>query len=94
MFEHLEQVNGKRHEMLEVGEYPSFLGYLLEWFYDLSRTRRISQAGLMAISYHDIMAFKTLMGIDIRPWEVSAIRRIDDAYLSVTLEWQEKKAKK
>jgi len=78
-------------EELNFGQYLKELNYLVEWFYELAGTRLLSESGPMPITFRDIMAWKDLLSIDIHPWEVKAIRSLDDAYLTTVMEWQREK---
>jgi hypothetical protein len=56
--------------------------HIWEWFTDLHNAR---QAGFAAnpISFQEIESFCRLTGAIISPWELSVLRRIDQAVLAV-----------
>ncbi len=97
VYDHLIQLynqTGIIDDMLNFGWYIKELDYIVDWFYQLGATRAISESGPGAITFRDIIAWRELLLIDIHPWEVQAIRSLDDAYLSVVAEWQEKRLRK
>jgi hypothetical protein len=56
--------------------------HIWEWFSDLHNAR---QSGFSAnpISYQEIESFCRITGAMISPWELSVIRRIDQAVLAI-----------
>lgn len=58
-------------------EIPRELAYLWEWFMELERTRTVTEAGLEAIGYAEILAWATLTDRVIRPHEVEALVILD-----------------
>jgi hypothetical protein len=54
-------------------------------FMELSRTRTVSMA-LSAITYAEIAAWCGLKQEDLDPWEVEAIRDVDEIFLRVSRE--------
>ncbi|UXN64407.1 hypothetical protein N8E89_00510 [Phyllobacterium sp. A18/5-2] len=63
-------------------EAPDYTDYIWDWFVKLHNTR---QMGFSAnpISFLEIEAFCRMTGAIIDPWELSVIRRIDQAVLAV-----------
>lgn len=50
--------------------------HIWEWFLDLSLARPVGY-GPTPISFSEIEAYSRLMGVEITPWEVEQLRRID-----------------
>lgn len=88
-----EQFGDDAAPELDLGYLPPFLDYLMQYFYDLDNARHWSENGPSAINYADIMAYKCLMSVDIEPWEVRAIREIDQVYLDIARESLAKRMK-
>jgi hypothetical protein len=63
------------------------------WFGELSRTRSSNGFGQNPISYSEIDAWSRLISIDLTPLEVSAIIRLDSAYLNIQAEQIAKRSK-
>lgn len=62
---------------------PKFAAYLWVWFCELSGARTSNGYGANPITFPDIAAWSQVMGLRPTPWEVSVIRRMDIAVLSV-----------
>jgi hypothetical protein len=64
---------------------PDDISYAAEhiwiWFDELSRSRGSNGFGLNPIGYPDIAAWARLTGREPTPWEVSVLRRMDNALL-------------
>lgn len=60
---------------------PADTSHIWYWFLDLDRAR---QVGMQAnpIGFSDIAAYSSLMDISMQPWEVAAIRKVDDIALA------------
>jgi hypothetical protein len=56
--------------------------HIWEWFSDLHNARQVGFAA-NPISFQEIESFCRLTGALISPWELSVIRRIDQAVLAV-----------
>lgn len=56
--------------------------HIWEWFVELHNAR---QSGFAAnpISFHEIESFCRMTGAIISPWELSVLRRIDQAVLAI-----------
>jgi hypothetical protein len=73
----VERVYRRRDERLHV-EPPAALGYLWEWFIELSSSRQ----GLVALSYSEIRAWSVLTGRRVGPEEVAILKRMDNLFLA------------
>jgi hypothetical protein len=73
---------GRRHIGKRVRLDPR-VSHLWRWFLDLSQARQSGMNGPGPITYAEIAAYATMMKEIITPWEVAAIRRVDDAVLDV-----------
>jgi len=72
---------------------PENYAYCLAWFDELSRTRSSNGFGQNPISYAEIDAWSRLTNIELTPLEVSAIMRLDSAYLNIQAEQIAKRSK-
>jgi|TARA_A100001391_G_scaffold205427_1_gene206150 hypothetical protein len=61
---------------------PISHGYLLDWFWRLSNRRASTGFGFSPIGYEAIAAWARLCGEDPEPWEIEAIERMDDAFMT------------
>jgi len=61
---------------------PACLAHLLPLFGELSAARGTGMNGPLAVSYSELEAYTRLMGIDIEPLEVQALRAMDTAFLN------------
>ena len=59
---------------------PELAGYLMEWVYQLHQSRSMGMA-MNPISYMEIEAWSRLTRNRPQPWEVTALKAIDTAYL-------------
>jgi len=50
-------------------------------FWEMSRCRPQGYAGGLPISHGEIMAWQSLYGIRLSPWELDVIKALDAAYL-------------
>lgn len=51
--------------------------HLWVWFNELQRTRQMTQAGLQALTYGEIMAWSMLTDRQVLPHEVTALLDLD-----------------
>jgi len=72
---------------------PENYAYCWAWFGELSRTRSSNGLGQNPISYAEIDAWSKLTNIELTPLEVSAIMRLDSAYLTIQAEQIAKRSK-
>ena len=93
----LSQVDEEGHTLAEKGAFleeagihPDFMDgpdmpeaaeRAWAWFNELS-SRRTRGFGMCPISWADIHAYFTRMGIQTRPWEIRLICSFDDAFLT------------
>lgn len=83
--EHLAQVwdrTGKEPERLRSApELPVALYPLWDDFLALHRSRAVGM-GTARITFADIDAWQRVTGAVLRPWQIEAIQRADDAFLN------------
>lgn len=78
---HVEQVTGKTpKELLNQPEIPFELRHVWGWFLTLHPRR--SQTSL---TFQDISAWASLTGVQLAPFELDALIRVDDAYVAEQL---------
>lgn len=81
----LEQIwaqTGKKPQGLECLKIPECLEYLWKWFEELNTSRSSNGFGPNPISFGEIKAWRDLNKLYIRPWEVSALKAMDDVLLN------------
>jgi hypothetical protein len=68
---------------------PDAMVYLWIWFCELDAGRGGNGFGLNPLSYSEIQAWTQLKRVDLAPWEVEAIKRIDSVRIRVSQEKRE-----
>ena len=84
--EHLEQVErqtGKTPEPLIGPDFPQELSYIWSVFLHLSNARSVGFSGPNPLSYQEIKAWMEVTDNNLEPWEVEAIKRLDNVYMKV-----------
>jgi hypothetical protein len=61
--------------------FPASHQHLFSIFFDLHSTRPQTGFGMSAITYEAIDTYARLMHIELSPWEVRMIRRMDEVML-------------
>lgn len=69
-------------EELETPPCPENAAYLLGYFDELSSGRQVGM-GLSPVSFSDMMAWSNLKKVELEPWEVDALKRLDMLFMSV-----------
>lgn len=64
-------------------EFPFALAYLLDWFQELQLSRTGNGFGPNPIAYQEIEAWQRLNGIELEPWEIQALKRIDLEWMTI-----------
>ncbi len=76
-------------------DFPVIASHIWGWFLDLNPARQTGAMGPGAITYESIEVYSRMHRLWMRPWEVSALRAVDDCFLAVasetTKERQERK---
>lgn len=75
---------GTRPDELNEPVIPRQGEHLWGWFWRLSNRRTCGYAAVNPIQLSEIESFAALYGLSLRPWEVSALIAMDDAYLKTT----------
>lgn len=63
-------------------QLPPEAAHVWDTFMDLHRTRWASQHGPLPITYAEIQSRTVMQRDRLKPWEVQAIRALDDLWLS------------
>ena len=71
-------------KQLEPVEMPDCLHYLWSWFCELSGGRGYAEFGALPLTYSEIKAWAELTKTEPTAWEIEALKRIDQAYLTET----------
>lgn len=82
---HLNSLARQTGREIDEPEVPYDLSYLWAWWYELHQGARES-----GIDYAHILAWCLLTGASLSHFELSAIMRIDQVFLSVIAEQQQK----
>ena len=90
----VEEQTGQPAAILDGPEMPDALDYLWTWFKDLSAYRHYGFAGAEMIRPLD--RFVYFLEESVRPerWEIGALVRLDDLYLSIRAEADRARSKK
>ncbi len=79
-----ERAAGRPHpERPKAEPYPEGAEHLLAWFHDLQAGRPVSPAGVLPLPHAELAAYFTLIGVQPREWELTALRAMDSAYLEI-----------
>ncbi|MGH6981342.1 MAG: phage tail assembly chaperone, partial [Stellaceae bacterium] len=81
-FEQYERQTKRRKDELHPDPLPPQISHLWDWFLDL----RAGYPSELAIPFAEIAAWRDLYRLQIRAWEIAAIRKLDDAYRSQAVE--------
>lgn len=81
-------------QLEEAPEIPFYLEHIWEWFWQLHRGRSYGMSGPNPITWENILAWKNLLEIQIRPIEIEIINEIDSMYLKYISDKHKKKKKK
>lgn len=60
---------------------PPMLAHVWGWFLDLHRARGGAGMGPESLSYREIAAWASLTGQRLEPWELDALRALDEAWM-------------
>jgi hypothetical protein len=74
---------GRTPVALQGPEFPYVLEGLWSIFLELSNTRSQGYSAPLPISYQEVKAWCDLTGINLSPWEVQVIKRLDTVYIKV-----------
>jgi len=88
--QHLEQIERqlgrKPIELVEPCVLPSVVAYIWAAFCRLSNRRTSSETGVNPITFTEINAWKELLEVKVKPWEIEAILELDEVYLRISRE--------
>lgn len=74
-------------------EPPEGGRYILGWFWQLHGQRQAGMAGPLPLSHQELAAWAGLAGLRPEPWEVDALRLLDQTYLDFVAERHESENK-
>lgn len=89
--DHLEAIqrqSGKEMEELNMS-YPEGWDYILDWFYQLHSARAAGSNGPAAITYTDIINWKTLLKLNPTIFEIHILKRLDNIFLEAVSKEQQ-----
>lgn len=72
-----DQLGVLPERLKEAPELPHTLAYVWDWFLDLNSSRQHTMEGEAPISYLEIDAWIRVTRVEVSPWEVALIRRLD-----------------
>jgi hypothetical protein len=75
-------------------ELPQDCLHVWSWFLDLHHARASGGMGPAPITYESIVGYAALTGTTLRPWEVHAIKAVDDVWLAVMAETAEERRRR
>jgi hypothetical protein len=84
--EHLlevERQTGLTPLALQGPEFPELLDHVWSAFLSLNRTRGQGFNGPLSISYQEIKSWQELTGVNLLPWEIDVVIRLDTIFLRV-----------
>jgi len=82
--EQVERQTGRRIEALESPrDFPRLLSHVWSAFISLSNSRTSGFSGPNPITYEQILAWKQVTEQPLEPWEVEAIKRLDNIFMGV-----------
>jgi hypothetical protein len=67
--------------------------HVIAMFDELSNTRARTKIGPMPITHVEIQAYCHLTGTDLDPWELDALKRMDNAYIHEAQEFAQRNRK-
>lgn len=80
------------HHVPDEPEVPEYIGYLAEWFWQLSSRRKSGMGGPEPIGYADIATWRDLTACDPTPEEICVLIDMDNAYMAAVAKEQRDKA--
>jgi hypothetical protein len=69
---------------LDLPSVPRELEYLLGWFWEIRSAVGGSGFGANPISFSEIKAWCDLTDIELSPWEVFVLKRMDNEFLKIS----------
>ena len=75
-------------QLADIPELPRLAVHVWSWFLELDSSRGNSGFSHFPITYADLKAWQEMTRIRLEPWEVSALRRLDAAYIKSVAETQ------
>jgi hypothetical protein len=74
---------GQYDSRLDLPTIPVELEYIMGWFWDIRNAVGGNGFGTNPISFSEIMSWCKLNDIQLTPWEVSVIRKLDTEYVNI-----------
>ena len=75
---------------LDEPEIPDGGELLWEWFWEMASGRGSSGFGPQPLSWQDMVAWASISGIELQPWQAVIIRSMDRAWLAAVAEQSKK----
>lgn len=75
-----KQGNADALAKMQLPEFPESIGYLHEWFHELSAGRGASMNGIAGLTYEGIESWARLTDRSPEPYEVNALFVLDNAW--------------
>jgi hypothetical protein len=67
-------------------DFPIPLAYIWVAYHRVRKRKGGNGFGVVPIEWTDIDAFNRLSGLDLAPWEVAMLERLDDVFLKAMVE--------
>lgn len=81
------KASGKVHPMIaDAPDLPGGCELLWADFLELHAARTTSGMGPARIGYRDIESWQRVTGANLKPWQIAAIRKADEAWFAVRAE--------
>ena len=81
--EDVERQTGHTPLPLQGPDFPSLMEHVWSAFLSLHRARTMVYSGPQPITYSEIVAWQTLTGEQMSPWEIDVIKRLDMKYMEI-----------
>lgn len=82
-FAAFERHTGKKHPESIGPTCPPEVLYILEWFWEMCAGRPVTMGGYLPLPSMEIAAWCALNRVSLHPWELKALRQLDNAFLRV-----------
>ena len=81
-------------QLKESPDIPFYIEHIWEWFWQIHKGRTYGMSGPNPITWENILAWRNLLDIQIRPIEIEIINEMDSVYLKYISDKNKKKGKK
>lgn len=80
-------------QLEEAPEIPFYIEHIWVWFWQLHKGRTYGMSGPNPLTWENILAWRNLLDIEIRPIEIDILNEMDSAYLKYISDNRKKKGK-